>query len=207
MSNIKEHYGGSVLAIKNKNAIVLMSDLRFGQGNLTVNYNHTKIYKIGRHFILMAQFIPDAQALYKKILKNHNLFVLNEDREMEPFELANMVSYILYSKRNMPYFTSPIVAGIDSEGKPYICGMDQLGCMSNVDANISFAVSGTAENNLAGFCEALIGDEINNEDLFTASGQIFLNSIDRDARSGWGCEGYLIEKNKVTKRRLGMRMD
>ncbi|KAM0686798.1 proteasome core particle subunit beta 3 [Conglomerata obtusa] len=204
MSDITKHYGGTVLALKGPTSIVLMSDLRLGQGSLTTSRNFSKIHRIDNLFICLPQFIPDSQALLKRVTKNHNLFVLQEQRPMQPKELAHMVSYILYTKRGTPYYTSPIVAGIGSDGVPYICGMDCIGCMSEPD---DFVVAGSAEKNMAGMCEAVVKSEYDNDDLFTAGGQVFLNSVDRDALSGWGCEGILIQKDKVVKRKLKMRQD
>ncbi|KAM0675677.1 proteasome core particle subunit beta 3 [Gurleya vavrai] len=203
MTNIQTHYGGSVLAIKGSSTLVLLTDLRFGQGNITISCNFPKIHRLKNLFIMLPEFIPDAQTLLEKIRKNHNLFVLSEKRNMEPIELAKMVSFMLYQKRDSPYYTSPIVAGFDSEGKPYICKMDCLGCCEDTE---NFAFAGTAENNLAGFCEAIY-DDSENEDLFVMGAQAFLNSVDRSALSGWGCEGYLVTKDKVSKRRLRSRPD
>lgn len=201
MSSITSHYGGTVLAIKGDSSLVLLSDLRVGTGNITTNMNYSRIFQLNNNFILYPSFIPDAQFLHKKIVKNHNLFVLNEEREMEPEELANMVSFILYSKRTQPYFTSPIVAGMGENG-PYICGMDCIGCMSVVT---DFSTSGTAENNLYGFCESL--EKADGEELFINAAHAFVNCLDRDALSGWGCEGFLITDEKVIKRRVKMRVD
>lgn len=201
MSSIENYYGGSILAIRGTSHIALYSDSRVGIGNITVSMSFPRILRVGPHFIGYPHFIPDAQILHKKVVKNHNLYVLNEGRRMEPQELASMLSYILYSKRNKPYYTSPVVAGMTEDGKPYICGMDQIGCLGEN----SFVAAGTAERNLVGFCESL--HEADGEEMFVNGAQCFVNSMDRDALSGWGCVGYLIGKDKVVKRNIAMRMD
>lgn len=202
MSSIETYYGGSVLAIRGKTHIVLFSDTRVGVGNITVSMTYPRIMQVGTYFIGYPHFIPDAQALHKKVIKNHNLFVLNEGRRMEPRELASMLSYILYSKRSSPFFTSPIVAGFDENGEPFVCGMDQIGCLGEES---SFVAAGTAEKNLVGFCESL--PSCDGEELFVNGAQCFINSVDRDALSGWGCVGYLINKEQAIRREIGMRMD
>lgn len=40
------------------------------------------------------------------------------------------------------------------------------------------------------------------EDLFETISQSLLNSVDRDALSGWGAHVYVITKDKVIKRLL-----
>ncbi|EJW02389.1 hypothetical protein EDEG_03183 [Edhazardia aedis USNM 41457] len=203
--SISTHYGGSVLAVKSRNSIAFLTDLRLGQGNFTTSMNFPKIHKItSKLFVGLPQFIPDAQFLLKKIIKNHNLFVLNENRPMEPEELTNMVSYILYSRRFTPLFTSPVIAGFNKFGEPYVSGMDQIGCLDEPE---DFVVSGTAERNLAGMCEALWQKDLEGEDLFVMAVQAFANAIDRDALSGWGIEGFLIQNEKVLQRRVRMRLD
>lgn len=51
-----------------------------------------------------------------------------------------------------PYFSEPVVAGLDENGAPYITAMDLLG--APVDA-ADFVVSGTCTENLYGMCESL----------------------------------------------------
>lgn len=44
------------------------------------------------------------------------------DRPISPAALAGLLSTLLYSRRGSPFFVEPIVAGLDSRGKPYLCG-------------------------------------------------------------------------------------
>lgn len=44
------------------------------------------------------------------------------DRPISPAALAGLLSTLLYSRRGSPFLVEPIVAGLDSRGKPYICG-------------------------------------------------------------------------------------
>lgn len=201
MTDISTYYGGSILALKGKSTIAFVSDLRLGKSNITISKNFPKIFRIDNLFIGYPQFQPDAQMLHKKIIKNHNLFVLNENRKMEPKEFCSMVSYILYSKRTSPYFTSPLVGGIGSDGECYIANMDQIGCISESD----FVCAGTAEKNLMGFCENF--GSLDGEELVKAAVSAFCGSMDRDALSGWGCEAWLVESKRVVKRRYEMRQD
>lgn len=51
-----------------------------------------------------------------------------------------------------PYFTEPVIAGLEADGRPFICSMDLIGCINFAK---DFVVSGTASSNLYGICEAL----------------------------------------------------
>lgn len=48
------------------------------------------------------------------------------DRPISPAALAGLLSTLLYSRRGSPFFVEPIVAGLDSRGKPYLCGQVRL---------------------------------------------------------------------------------
>lgn len=45
-----------------------------------------------------------------------------EGRQIAPAALAGLVSTILYSRRTSPFFVEPVIAGLDAQGRPYLCG-------------------------------------------------------------------------------------
>ena len=53
--------------------------------------------------------------------------------------------------RFSPYFVDPIIVGLESEGKPFICSTDLIGCINFAN---DFVVSGTSSSNLYGICES-----------------------------------------------------
>lgn len=80
------------------------------------------------------------------------LYKRREERTIAPRAFAHLVSSTLYSKRFGPYFTEPVVAGLEPNGEPFICSMDLIGCINWAK---DFVVAGTASANLYGICEAL----------------------------------------------------
>lgn len=81
------------------------------------------------------------------------MYKLREGREISPRAFAHLVSNSLYEKRFGPFFTEPIIAGIDPDNsQPFICSMDLIGCMNFAK---DFVVIGTASDNLFGICESL----------------------------------------------------
>lgn len=205
MSDISTHYGGSILAMVGKDCLTIVNDKRLGSGAITVSKSFTKIYTLSpKLFFGFTGLISDSQILYKKIRKNYNLFVQDNNREMEPCELSNMISFMLYSKRLQPYYVSSIVCGISSDKKPYLSSMDCIGAMKETQ---EFAAIGTADNNLKGVSEALFAPDMDENNLFVTSVQIFLNSVDRDALSGWGCECFIVKPDEYKVRSLRGRCD
>lgn len=56
------------------------------------------------------------------------------------------------SHRFGPYFCQPVIAGLEPDGTPYLCGMDSIGAMETAK---DFMVAGTATESLLGVCESL----------------------------------------------------
>lgn len=203
--SIMEYYGGSSLAMVGKDAIVVASDKRFGNQASTLHSNFTRLYNMTDRIVLsLTGFVPDCQVLYKTLRKHVNIFSLNQQREIEPKEFASLLSYILYSKRFMPFLISPLIAGFDRENKPHVYTMDTIGCVSR---HINFASTGTAANNLTGIADVLHVEEMEEEDLFTTTMQAFLNAIDRNALSGWGSDAILLTPTKRVHREVKTRQD
>lgn len=51
-----------------------------------------------------------------------------------------------------PYFCSPVIAGLEQDGKAYLCGMDSIGAIETAH---DFMVAGTAPDSLYGMCESM----------------------------------------------------
>ncbi len=69
------------------------------------------------------------------------MYKLREERNIKPTTFGHMVSSMLYEKRFGPYFTAPVIAGLEEDGTPYLCGMDSIGAMETAK---DFMVQGTA---------------------------------------------------------------
>lgn len=98
----------------------------------------------------------------------------------------------------------PIVAGLDKNNVPYVASTDLIGCPNEPE---DFAVGGTSSEQLYGMCESLWRPDMEPDELFETISQALLNAFDRDALAGWGGVVHVIEKDKITTRRLKARMD
>ena len=80
------------------------------------------------------------------------MFTIKEFRIIEPSTFAHLVSRTFYSRRFGPYFSKPVIAGLErtsSSGfKPYISGADLISCLNFEE---DFIVAGTASDKLFGF--------------------------------------------------------
>lgn len=203
MSDITQHYGGSILAMKGKSSVAIISDNRLGQSSITTSKTFQRIFELNpKCYVGFTAFVPDFLVFFKQVRKNYNLFCLNERREMTPREAANMISYMLYSKRNSYYYIDTTVVGIQ-DNEPYVCSMDCLGAKNETN----FVASGTATDNLLGLSESLYEEKMDDDELLVAIVQTFLNAIDRNALSGWGAQVYIINEKGVIKRGIKGRQD
>jgi len=202
-----EYNGGACLAMTGKNCVAIASDLRFGIQAQTLNSNMPKTYKVtDKCFIGLTGLATDCLSLAAKIKYRTNLYKLREDREIKPSVLTNLISSLLYEKRFGPYYTEPIICGLEGiEQKPFIASMDLIGAIMHTE---DFVVSGSSSSEaLFGVCESMYRQNMEPEDLFETISQCLLSAVDRDALSGWGGIVHVITPTSVTTRYLKGRQD
>lgn len=193
------------MAMVGKDCVAIGCDLRMGMQSMGVSNDFEKIFEYDNVFLGLTGLATDVQTLSQTFRYHHKMYLMREERRMEPETFANLVSSTLYQKRFGPYFVGPVVAGVNSKsGKPFICGFDLIGC---IDYAKDFIVAGTATDQLYGMCESLWEPDLGPDDLFETISQAMLSAADRDALSGWGAVVYVISKDKVVKRLLKTRQD
>merc|ERR1712137_199490 len=185
--------------------VAIGSDLRLGVQFQTLATDHKKVYKIHDHLYLgLAGLATDAETLSQKLKFKHNIYKLREERNIKPSTFGHLVSSTLYEKRFGPFFCSPVIAGLEDDGKAYLCGMDTIGAMETAD---DFMVAGTAPDSLYGMCESMWRKDLGPDELFETVAQCLMSGQDRDALSGWGAIVHVITPDKVITRTLKGRMD
>ncbi|EST06443.1 Proteasome, subunit alpha/beta [Kalmanozyma brasiliensis GHG001] len=203
--SIMEYNGGSVVAAKGKNCVVIASDLRLGQQAMTVACNFDKVFRVTeKTYVGLPGLASDVATLKERFRYRVNMYKMKEERDIEPEIFANLVSSTLYERRFGPYFIEPVIAGINSKDEPFIAATDVIGCLNFAK---DFVVSGTASDKLFGMAEGLWEPDLGPEELFETVSQILLGALERDALSGWGAIVRIITPDKVIERTLKARMD
>ncbi|KAA0055464.1 E3 ubiquitin ligase BIG BROTHER-related-like [Cucumis melo var. makuwa] len=193
--SIFEYNGSAVVAMVGKNCFAIASDRRLGVQLQTIATDFQKIYRIhDKLFLGLSGLGTDAQTLYQRLVYQHKLYQLREERDMKPETFASLVSARLYEKRFGPYFCQPVIAGLSDEDKPFICTMDSIGAKELAK---DFVVSGTASESLYGACEAMFKPDMEPEELFETISQALLSSVDRDCLSGWGGHVYVVLQSRA----------
>jgi len=200
------HYnGGTVVGMAGKDCVGIACDKRIGAQYCTLDTNFSKIYEIEQNIYLgCAGLATDAHTVSQRLKFRKNMFELRENRKVTPKIFASMLSNILYEKRFGPYYTEPIVAAMDENGKPFLCFTDLIGCLAVVD---HFVCTGNAAEQTMGICEALWEPDLEADALLETLSQSLINAMERDAGTGHGALVYIIEKDKVTISEIKTRMD
>ena len=204
--SIMSYNGGAAIAMKGKNCVAIASDLRFGIQAQTVGMDFEKVFPMSdRLYLGLTGLATDVQTVVQKLAFQLKLYELRENRPISPKTFLSVVSNALYEKRFGPYFIEPVIAGLDPKtSEPFIASCDLIGCPMEPE---DFVVTGTCAVQMYGMCEALWQPDMEPDQLFECVSQALLNSVDRDAGSGWGAVVHIVEADKVTTRRLKARMD
>ncbi|EGC34816.1 proteasome subunit beta type 3 [Dictyostelium purpureum] len=204
--SIMAYNGGACIVMTGKNCVAIASDLRFGIQQQTISNDYPKVYRVNdKCFIGISGLVTDAQTLHQKIVFRHNLYKLREERDMSPKVVTNLIANMLYEKRFGPYFTEPLICGLEGpDNTPYISGMDLIGAQVQTD---DFLVVGTMTPAMYGVCETLYKKDMNEDELFETISQCMLASLERDALSGWGAVVNIITPTKLITKKLIGRQD
>uniref|UniRef100_A0A7S0BEU4 Proteasome subunit beta n=1 Tax=Rhodosorus marinus TaxID=101924 RepID=A0A7S0BEU4_9RHOD len=205
MASILEYNGGTVVAMSGDGCVAIASDTRLGQQYQTIAMDVPRIFKMhDRLFLGLTGLYTDTQTLHNLFKFKLSMYKMREGREISPETFANLVSSTLYEKRFGPYFTEPIVVGLDKDNKPYLCGMDLLGALA---CEPDFVTLGTSTEMLLGACETFYRENMSEGQLFEVVSQTLMMATDRDCLSGWGGVVHIISKDGITTKTLKTRQD
>jgi len=203
--SILQYNGGAVLAMTGKNCVAIASDSRLGLQAQTVSCDFQKVFKMHDKLMLgVTGLATDVQTLSQLLKFRLNMYRMREEREIKPETFSALLTHVLYERRFGPYFTEPVVAGLDDKNQPFVSAMDLLGAPVFTS---DFVVSGTCTANLYGMCETMYKPDMEPDELFETAAQCLLASVDRDALSGWGGVVHVITPEGITSRKLKGRQD
>lgn len=183
----------------------IASDRRFGQQQMTVSCDYSKIFKMhDKLFIGMSGLSTDVSTLDELFRFKMNMYKLREERLIKPETFANVVASTLYEKRFGPYFIEPVIAGLKEDGSVYLCATDLIGAKDEPE---DFVVTGTCYESLLGMAESLWRPNLEPDELFEVISQALLSALDRDCLSGWGAVVHVVTPDSITTKTIKGRMD
>lgn len=120
--------GGSIMAMTGENCVAVVVDKRFGSGPQMINISpRTVLTPHSRVMIGLVGLEGDVQSLSHDLsthisakMGRHLGFDFGETsreegggRHISPKSASTLLSHLLYSRRNGPYYVEPIVAGLE----------------------------------------------------------------------------------------------
>lgn len=98
--SIMEYNGGSVIAMAGANCVAIASDKRLGANMATISINFPKIFDISPNLSFgLVGLATDVVSFSKLIKLKAQMYLLQENRNIRPHPLSNLISSSLYSKR------------------------------------------------------------------------------------------------------------
>mmetsp|Transcript_8132 Transcript_8132/g.24500 ORF Transcript_8132/g.24500 Transcript_8132/m.24500 type:complete len:205 (-) Transcript_8132:759-1373(-) len=203
--SILQYNGGSCLAMTGDKCIAIAADTRLGAQYQTIAMDVPRMFKMhDKLFLGLTGLYTDVQTLSNTFKFKLKMYKMREGRDISPQTFANLVSSTLYEKRFGPYFSEPIIAGLDSNNKPFLCGMDLLGALA---IEPDYVTLGTATEMMLGACETFYKPNMGPDELSEVISQTLLMALDRDCISGWGGVVHIITPEGITTKQLKTRQD
>ena len=123
---------------------------------------------------------------------------LEIEEDLEPENVCRLISDLMYTSQ---YLCVPVIAGVSSKGKPYLCSMDGLGAQT---VSSSFVATGSSISTLLASCEDTY---IPNQDPVTIlkmSRSILQKSLQRDVVSGSRIVSFTMSKGCIYKKLMAL---
>lgn len=184
-------HGGTFLAMVGKDSVVLAADSRFTSyrtGSMFLGEHERNVCRIGSKTIIglfgLDSDAHDIMSILREKVSEHI------DTDLEPPNIAHLLSNILYSKQLM---CVPIVIGLNKE-TPYLCSMDSLGAQT---VSESFVVTGTGVGSLFSICEGLFIPNMSTFQLIDTVKRALKLALQRDVLSGCKVRLYLLHNATI----------
>lgn len=126
--NPYELNGGTVMALAGGDFVLLAGDTRLSSKNHVLSREQTKLFKMTPTAVVGSSGCWCDVIALTSLLEMHVQMYEMEHRKIISIEsLANLISMTMYDRRFFPYFTSTILAGLDSNGKGVVYYYDPVG--------------------------------------------------------------------------------
>jgi proteasome beta subunit len=184
--------GTTTVGIVAKDGIVLAADMKATMGNISVNTNTTKIYKISDSIaITIAGSVGDAMVLIRYLQNHANLYELEHKRPLNTKSCITLLSTILNSSKNIPFYSQLLVAGADKE----LYSLDFLGGYNKED---HFSFSGSGSELALSTLDKLYKPNISIKDAIDVAKEAITSAKKRDVFSGGdGVKIFVIKKDGI----------
>ena len=192
--------GTTTVGLVTKEGVVLAADRRGTAGNMIVNKNVDKVFKIADNMaITIAGSVSDIQLITKLIKAELRLKKLKVHRETTVKEAANLVAGIVYRSIRQPSMIPSIshflLGGYDSSGYH----LYDIFPDGSVTEHEDYVASGSGSVFALGVLESQYAEDMGIEDGKKLLATAINTALQRDSASGNGITLYTITKEGVQK--------
>jgi proteasome beta subunit len=184
--------GTTTVAIKCKDAAVLVADMRASMGTLVASNHAKKVHQLNDFSaITIAGLVSDAQYIIDIMQAQIRLFELDRKRRPKISMIANLVKNMLYGQYRayFPFFVQLIVGGWDNTG-PHVFSFDMAGSLSEDD----WFASGSGSPMAFGVLEADYKSDLTEKEGIKLALKALKSAIKRDTATGDGIRAVVVNE-------------
>ncbi|MBD3191479.1 MAG: archaeal proteasome endopeptidase complex subunit beta [Candidatus Heimdallarchaeota archaeon] len=185
--------GTTTVALKCKDCVVLVADMRASMGTLVASKTAKKIHQLNDYSAMtIAGLVSDAQYIVDIIQAQIRLFELDRKRRPKISMIANLVKNMLYGQYRslFPFFVQLIVGGWDKTGA-HIYSFDMAGSLSEED----WFASGSGSPMAFGVLEAMYEEGLSKKKGIELALTALKSAIKRDTATGDGIKAVVIDSD------------
>lgn len=204
--------GGTVMAIAGKDFVVVGGDTRLSDGGYAIHSRgSTKIHSL-TDFCVIASSGQQSErtTLWKVLDKSLIEYKFENNKDMSPKAVSQMLSNTLYYRRFFPYYTFNVLAGLH-EGRGCVWGYDAVGSFElgpyAVTGSGSALITSILDNQVEFKTQRKNAKDLTLEETVTLFKDAFICAGERDIYTGDKVEYSVITKDGTTTSSFDLRKD
>lgn len=207
-----DNNGGTVCAIAGADFLVVAADTRLSTGYSILSRNVPKCVKLTSRCVLAtAGMQADQQALQKQLVARIEWYKHQTGKEMSVKSVAQLLSNTLYGRRQFPFYTFNVLAGIDEDGSGSVFSYDAVGSFERQ----KYSAQGTGSNLVIPMLDSQVGwknvyglkAELSLEAALDVVKDSMTSAGERDIYTGDSVDIYIVRADGITEEKLELKLD
>jgi 20S proteasome subunit beta 6 len=207
-----DNNGGTVCAVTGADFIVVGADTRMSTGYGILSRNVPKCIQLTSKCVLAtAGMQADQQALHKQLVARLEWYKHQTGKEMSTKSIGQLLSNTLYGRRQFPFYTFNVLAGIDSDGTGIVFSYDAVGSFERQ----KYSATGTG----ASLVIPMLDSQVGWKNVYGLDADIALDTAldvvkdsmtsagERDIYTGDSVDIFIIRDDGIKQEKLELKKD
>ncbi|KAJ2713131.1 Proteasome subunit beta type-6 [Coemansia spiralis] len=206
--------GGTTLAISGEDFVLVASDTRQSDGYLINSRYSPKAFVLSNNAVLgTSGCSADCKRLCEVLEQRAQQYQHRHERQITAPALAQLLSNTMYSRRMLPYYVFPVLAGLDAKGKGAAYSYDAVGNMQRVVGVCMGSASALIQpflDNQVRFKNQRGADPdrlLTREEALKVAIDAFTSATERDIYTGDYVEIFIVDAEGVHKQMRELKHD